>query len=135
MLVAEIADVVPTFAAAEKPVDIAASLQNTAVQKAVADRPNASKAAVGASAAAVLHADTAACKHPEVADAVVAAEEDGAVNEVAVVSNLPVAAAEVLYAAVDAAVGDPDPVTSQYCFQASMFLLVCGSQIHQEQGL
>lgn len=105
------------------------------MQKVVADIPNALKAVVGASAAAVLHVDTAACKHPEVADAVVAAEEeDGVVNEVAVVSNLPVAAAEVLYAAVDAAVGDPDPVTSQYCFQASMFLLVCGSQIHQEQG-
>lgn len=106
------------------------------MQEVVADILNALKTAAGVSVAAALHADTAACKHPEVADVAVAAGgDDGAVSEVAVISNLPVVIVEVLYAVVADAEGAPDPIRFQGHFQVSAILLVCGYQIHQEQGL
>lgn len=107
------------------------------MQKVVADTLNALKTVDEVSVAAALHVDTAAYRHPEVAAAAAAAaaEDDDAVNEVAAISNLPVVAAEVLYAVVEAAEGAPVPIQSQGHFQVSVLLLVCGYQIHQEQGL
>ena len=71
----------------------------------------------------------AAWRHPEVdaaaaaAAAAAAVGEDGdAVNVVAAISNLPVVAAEVLYAVVEAAEGDPDPIQSRGHFQVSVLL-------------
>lgn len=121
----------PASAAARKPADTAAPLQDTVMLKTVADRLNASKTVVEASAAAALHVDTAACRRPEVADGAAAAGEDGeAANGAAVISNLPVAVAEGLCAAEAAAAAaaeaGPGPAKPQF----SVFLLVCGYQVH-----
>lgn len=106
--VVETADVELAFAAARKPADTAAPLQDTVVQKAVADILSALKTVAAVSVAAALHVDTAAYKHPA------AAVEDGeAVNEVAAISSLPAVVAEVLCFAAEAAEGAPDPVKSQ----------------------
>lgn len=103
------------------------------MQKAVADTPNALTTAAEASAAAALHADTAACKHPE--EAAAAGEDDDAAGGAAAASSPPAGAAEGLGAAVEAAEWAPGPVKSQGHFQASVLLLVCDYRIHQEQGL
>lgn len=123
-LVVETADVELAFAAARQPADTAAPLQDTVVQKAVADTQNALKTVAEVFVAAALHVDTAAYKHPVAA--VAAGEGDDAVNEAAAVSNLPAVAAEVLCAAAEAAEGAPDSVKSQGRFQVSVFLLICG---------
>lgn len=109
------------------------------MRKVVADIRNSLKTVVEVSVAAALHVDTAAYKHPDVADvadaAVAAGEDDDAVNEVAAISNLLVVVAEVLYAAVEAAEGSPDPIKSQGHFQISVLLSLCGYRAQQEQGL
>lgn len=108
MPVVETVDVELAFAAARKPADIAAPLQDTVVQKAVADILSALKTVAAVSVAAALHVDTAAYKLPA------AAAEDGeAVNEVAAVSSLPAVVAEGLCFAAEAAEEAPDPVNSQ----------------------
>lgn len=102
------------------------------MQKVGADTWNALKTVVEVSVAAALPVDTAAYRRPEVA---AAAAGGDAASEVAAISSLPAVAAEVLDAAVEAAERAPDPVQSQGHFQVSVLLLVCGYQIHQEQGL
>lgn len=134
MPVVETADAERASAAARKPADTAASLQDIVMQKVVADTPNALTTAAEASVAAALHADTAAYKHPEEA-AAAAGEDGGAADEAAAVSSLPAVAAEGLDAAVEAAEWAPDPVKSQGHFQVSVVLLVCDYRIHREQGL
>lgn len=133
MPVVETADAERASAAARKPADTAASLQDIVMQKVVADTPNALTTAAEASVAAALHADTAAYKHPE--EAAAAGEDGGAADEAAAVSSLPAVAAEELDAAVEAAEWAPDPVKSQGHFQVSVVLLVCDYRIHREQGL
>lgn len=115
------------FAAAGKPADTAASQEGTAVQEAAAGTLSALKTAAEGAAAAV-HGDTAAYKHPEVAGA--AGEDGDAVNATAVISSLPAVAAEALYAVAEAVQGGPEPVKSQGRFHVSVLLLVCGYQIH-----
>lgn len=107
--VAETADVELAFAAARKSADTAAPLQDTVVQKAVADILSALKTVAAVSVAAALHVDTAAYMHPAAA----AAEDGEDGNEVAAVSSLPAVVAEVLCSAVEAAEGAPEPVKSQ----------------------
>lgn len=133
MPVVETADAERASAAARKPADTAASLQDIVMQKVVADTPNALTTAAEASVAAALRADTAAYKHPE--EAAAAGEDGGAADEAAAVSSLPAVAAEGLDAAVEAAEWAPDPVKSQGHFQVSVVLLVCDYRIHREQGL
>lgn len=138
--VAETAGAEPASAAARKPADIAAPSQDTVMQKAAAERLNALKTVVEASAAAALHVDTAAYKHPEVADGAVAAGAPRvAVDAAAVTSSLPAVVAEGLCAAVAAAAkaaeAGPGPVKPQGHFQVLVLLLVCGYRIHQELGL
>lgn len=138
--VAETAGAEPASAAARKPADTAAPLQDTVMQKAAAERLNALKTVVEVSAAAALHADTAAYKRPEVAvGAVAAGATRVAVDAAAVTSSLPVVAAEGLCAAVAAAAAaaetGPGPVKPQGHFQVLVLLLVCGQRIHQERGL
>lgn len=126
--VVETADVELTFAAARKPADTAAPLQDTVVQKAVADRLNALSTVAAVSVAAVLHVDTAAYKHPAAAAAAAGGEDGDAVNAVAAISSLLAVVAEVLCAAVEAAEGEaaPDPVKAQGWFQVSVLLSICG---------
>lgn len=107
--VVENADVELAFAAARKPADTAAPLQDTVVQKAVADTLSALKTVAAVSVAAALHVDTAAYKLPAAA----AAEDGEAVNEVAAISSLPAVVAEGLCFAAEAAEEAPDPVNSQ----------------------
>lgn len=133
MPVVETADAERASAAARKPADTAASLQDTVMQEVVADTLNALTTAAEASVAAALHADTAAYKHPEGAAA--AGEDDAAADEAAAVSSLPAVAAEGLDAAVEAAEWAPDPVKSRGHFQVSVALLACDYRIHPEQGL
>lgn len=123
-LVVETADAELAFAAARKPADTAAPLQDTVVQKAVADIQNALKTVAEVFVAAALHVDTAAYKHPVAAAA--AGEGDDAVNGAAAVSSLPAGAAEVPGAAAEAAEGAPDSANSQSPFQVSVLLLICG---------
>lgn len=103
------------------------------MQRSAADTQNALKTVAEVSVAAALHVDTAARKHPEAA--VAAGEGGGAARGAAAVSSLLAAAAAELGAAVEAAEGALALRKSQGRCQVSGLLLVCGYQIHREQGL